>query len=132
MHDDFHKVRDYILDISIKIVQEIPEEGVLVLEDESRGVKNLIIDCEAPILIIEQFLVEIPKEDAAVYKKLLQFNRTLVHGAFVLDEDGKKLLFRDTLRIENLDFNEIEASIDALSLAIGEYMDDLIEFSGQA
>ncbi len=129
MQESFQKVKGYILDIGIDIVKEIPGEGILIVEDEGRGVKNLIIDCEEPILVIEQFLVEIPKEGVSIYKKLLQLNRTLVHGAFVLDEDGKKILFRDTLQIQNLDLNEIEASIDALSLAIGEHMNELIQFA---
>ena len=62
-------------------------------------------------------------------KRLLQINRTLVHGAFVLDEGGSTLLFRDTLQIENLDRNELEGSIDALSLALAEYASELVSFA---
>jgi hypothetical protein len=53
----------------------------------------------------------------------------LVHGAFVLDEEGTTLLFRDTLQLENLDRNELEGSIDALSLALAEYADELVTFA---
>jgi hypothetical protein len=55
--------------------------------------------------------------------------RTLVHGAFVLDEEGIKVIFRDTLQLENLDKNELEGSITALSIALAEYAGELIEFS---
>jgi hypothetical protein len=53
----------------------------------------------------------------------------LVHGAFVLNEEGTTLLFRDTLQLENLDRNELEGSIDALSLAMAEYGGELVSFA---
>ena len=67
-----------------------------------------------------------PKNPGDLYKRLLQMNRTLVHGAFVLDETGETILFRDTLRLENLDRNELEGSIEALSLALAENAEELL------
>jgi hypothetical protein len=52
-----------------------------------------------------------------------------VHGAFTLDEDGGKILFRDTLRLENLDLNEVEGTIEALSLALAEHAAELLALS---
>jgi hypothetical protein len=57
-------------------------------------------------------------------------NRNLVHGAFVLDENAEVILFRDTLQLENLDRNELEGSIHALSLALSEYGAELLEYAG--
>ena len=56
-------------------------------------------------------------------------NRDIIHGAFVLDESGKKLIFRDTLQIANLDLNELEGTLNSLSLLLSEYSDELINFS---
>ena len=56
-------------------------------------------------------------------------NRALVHGAFVIDETGERVLFRDTLQLENLDLNEIKGSIDSLSIAMVEFMDEILEFA---
>ncbi len=57
-------------------------------------------------------------------------NRTMVHGAFVLDdEEGNRVLFRDTLQLENLDRNELEGSIQALGLALAENGAELLEYS---
>jgi hypothetical protein len=47
----------------------------------------------------------------------------------VLDETGKKVIFRDTLQLENLDQNELEGSLNSLSLLLSEYSTELIEFS---
>jgi len=39
------------------------------------------------------------------------------------------LIFRDTLQMENLDLNELEGSINSLTLLLSEYSNELITFS---
>ena len=126
---DFEKVKDFILDMGFTISHEEPKEELVVIDDDDRGIKNLVIDCEGSIIILEQVIIPMPKESSEFCKRILQINRTLVHGAFVLDEEGKTLLFRDTLQLENLDRNELEGSIDALSLGLAEYASELISFA---
>ena len=99
-----------------------------MVEDEESGIKNLIVDCEKPIVILEQLIMEVPDPPRDLFRRLLQMNRTLVHGAFVLDEDGKYIFFRDTLQLENLDLNELEGSIRALSLALAENGDEFLSY----
>ena len=126
---DFEKVKDFLLDMGFVMSHEESKEELVVIDDEERGIKNLVIDCESPILILEQVIMPMPKGSSDFCKRLLQINRTLVHGAFVLDEEGTTLLFRDTLQLENLDRNELEGSIDALSLAMAEYGGELVSFA---
>ena len=76
-----------------------------------------------------KFIFEIKNVSTDVYKNLLIKNRDIIHGAFVLDETGKKVIFRDTLQLENLDMNELEGSLNSLSLLISEYSEELIKFS---
>jgi len=126
---DFEKVKNFILDMGFAISHEEPKEELVVIDDDERGIKNLVIDCESPILILEQVIIPMPQDSSDFCKRILQINRTLVHGAFVLDEEGTTLLFRDTLQLENLDRNELEGSIDALSLALAEYASELVSFA---
>ena len=125
---DFEKVKDFILDMGFAITHEEPQEELVVIDDDERGIKNLVIDCEGSILILEQVIIPMTQDSPNFCKRLLQINRSLVHGAFVLDEEGTTLLFRDTLQLENLDRNELEGSIDALSLALAEYATELVSF----
>jgi len=129
MANDFDKVRDYLMELDYSIVKEDKEDAVFVVESEVDGIKNLVIGCADPILIMEQHLFEITNPKNDVYKQLLVKNRDLVHGAFVLDEGGTKVLFRDTLQLENLDLNELEGSLNSLSLLLSEYSDEIIKFS---
>ena len=128
---DFDTVKTYLMDLQLSIVNEVPDEGLVIVDDEERGIKNLVVDCEDPILIFEQMILPVPSQPGEMYRRLLQMNRTLVHGAFAIDEDGKMVLFRDTLQLENLDHNEVEGTIEALSLALAEHAAELISFSQQ-
>jgi len=128
MKERFEQVKEYLHDMEIAIVNEDGDEELVVVEDEENGIKNLVIDCEEPILVLEQAIMSVKPPTEELFKRLLQMNRDLVHGAFVLDEDSKLVLFRDTLQLENLDRNELEASIHALSLALSEYGAELLTY----
>ena len=128
---DFQTVKSYLQELHLMIVKEEPAACILVVEDDERGIKNLVVDCEEPILIIEQMIMDVPAHPGDMFRRLLQMNRTLVHGAFVLSEDGKRVLFRDTLRLEHLDLNEVQGTIEALSLALAEHAAELIAFHQQ-
>lgn len=128
---DFNTVKGYVQELQLAIVREDPAQGLLVVEDEERGIKNLVVDCEDPILIFEQMVMPVPAHPGELFRRLLQMNRTLVHGAFVLDEDSTMVLFRDTLQLAHLDLNEVEGTIAALSLALAEHAAELIAFSQQ-
>lgn len=129
MSEYFEKVKVFLVDMGYAISQENAEEELVIVNDEESGIKNLIVDCEDPILILEQMIMKVPGKPGDLFRRLLQMNRTLVHGAFVLDEEGKMVLFRDTLRLENLDPNELEGSIKALGLALAENAGELLSFS---
>jgi ribose 5-phosphate isomerase len=129
MSGNLQKVKDYLHELEFSISSEDAAEELVVIDDEEKGIKNLIIDCEDPVLVLEQVIMDVPQKAESLFKRLLQMNRTLVHGAFVLNDEGTKIIFRDTLQLENLDKNELEGSINALSIALAEYAGELIEFS---
>lgn len=129
MSEYFEQVKVFLVDMGYAISQENAAEELVIVNDEESGIKNLIVDCEDPILILEQMIMKVPGKSGDLFRRLLQMNRTLVHGAFVLDEEGKMVLFRDTLRLENLDQNELEGSIKALGLALAENAEELLSFS---
>ena len=144
----FVKVKGYLNELGLAIIKEIPADDLFVVQDEDNGINNLVVDVEDPIVILEQYIMNVPSQGQEhFYRRLLQMNRMLVHGAFVLDEElasgkesaelasGKELAkplrvyFRDTLQLQNLDLNELEGSIKALSLGLAEVSAELIEFS---
>jgi len=129
MEDFFIKVKAYLLEFEFEITLEDTDEGILVVQNESDGIKNLVIGIAPPILIIEQYMFKLEHPTLEVCMNLLQKNRDIVHGAFVLDEEGDKVIYRDTLQIETLDAPELEASLNSLSLLMSEYSEEIIKFS---
>ncbi|APA65942.1 MAG: molecular chaperone Tir [Maribacter dokdonensis] len=129
MKNHFNITRDYLLELNFNIVKENRADGIMVVEKEDSGIKNLILGVSPPILIMEQFIFSVHNQSEKIFKSLLQKNRDIIHGAFVLDETANRVIFRDTLQIENMDLNEFEASLNSLSLLMSEYSDKIIEFS---
>ncbi len=132
MSANFNKVKEYLLELEYRITSENIADEIVVIEKEEDGIVNLILDCEDSILVIESLLLEMQNEASTkVLSSLLMKNREIVHGAFALDETGKRLLFRDTLQLDTLDLNELEASINSLKLLLSEYGEELTELSNQ-
>ncbi len=129
MNENFEKVKEYLLELDFNIVSEDEQEGVFVVENEEEGMKNVVLIVADPIVIVEQYLFELHQDSGDVYKKLLAKNRDIIHGAFALDETGRTVLFRNTHECENLDLNELEATLNSLALLLSEYSDELIAFS---
>lgn len=128
MENYFETVKGYLLELDYEIVSEDESEGIVVIDNEDEGIKNMILDVEDPILIMEQYLFTMKKDSMDIYKALLKKNRDVIHGAFVLDEENR-VIFRDTLQVENLDLNELEGSLNSLKLLMSEYAHKVIEFA---
>jgi len=125
----FDKVKDYLLELDYSIVKEDRENEVFIIESLEDGIQNVLIGIADPILIIEQYLFDLKGNVGEIAKQLLIKNRDIVHGAFVMDEEGTKVIFRDTLQVESLDLNELEGTLTSLSLLLSEYTDEIISFS---
>jgi hypothetical protein len=125
----FDKVKDYLLEMGHDIVREDVGEGILIITNQSKGLMNTMLDCEGEILVIEQHILDMNPNQSTAHKRLLQINREVVHGAFVLNEDATMLLFRDTLQLSNLDPNELEGSLNALSIALIENTEELLSWA---
>ena len=129
MENSYYKVKEYLLELNCNIVFENETDGVMIISKEEDGITNFVLGCADPLLIMEQFIFELKTENIEVFKSLLIKNRDIVHGAFALDETGAKVIFRDTLQVENLDLNELEATINSLGLLLSEYSEEIIKFS---
>ena len=125
----FKKIESFISQLGYSVSYSNQKDGIFCIESEEDGIKNLIVGVAPPILIIEQFIFKLKSDDKEILKSLLKKNRDIIHGAFVLDEKGEKVIFRYTMQIENLDMNEFEGALNSLGLLLSEYYEQIIEFS---
>ena len=132
MVETFERIKDLALELGLAIEKEIPDEEILIVNDPDRGISQMVIDCEDTILVIEQLIFEIdPSQDTNMYRRLLEINRDLVFGAFVIDETGNRVLYRNTLVLDNLDANRLESTINALVFGLAEYGQEILSFIGE-
>ena len=129
MSNSYCKVKEYLNELNYSIIGENESEGFLMIDKEDEGIKNMVIVVDDPILIMEQLIFKVKGDDVNMYKSLLQKNQDILHGAFVLNETGDSVIFRDTLQVENLDLNELAGSLNSLSLLMSEYAEQIIKFS---
>lgn len=94
--------------------------GTWVIHDEHDGIDNIVVHWAPPLAVFRVKLMDLQGDDPSLFKKLLQLNATdMVSGAYGLEDSS--VVCVETLQTENLDFNEFQAAVDSLSLAITEH-----------
>lgn len=122
-HED---VEQYLLDLDLPY--EVLGEGLYRLNDDIEDVDDIIVLFTPPLVIFSVRLMKVPdKNREAFFKKLLEINATdLIAGAYGLD--GDDVVITDTLQAENLDFNEFQASVDSIAMAIHTHYPILAQY----
>jgi len=103
-------------------------DGLWVLNDEADHINNIVIHHDHPLLTIRVKVMAVPDENReALYEALLQLNANdLVHGAYGIEEDDVVII--DTIQSPNLDLNELQGTIDAVTLALTTHYERLSGF----
>jgi hypothetical protein len=89
---------------------------------------RLAVSIAGPVVAFRIKVLDAPKQGGEeLYRTLLQLNTTeMVHGAFGLEGDA--IVIVDALELENLDFNEFQAVIDDMSMAITKHHPNLARY----
>jgi hypothetical protein len=122
-------IEEFALRLDCKILYKNEQSGILKIDNQADGIHNLILGVAPPILIMEQLLFSFREDNIDMFKKMLQKNRDTIHGAFVISEEGNRVLFRYTMQLQNLDFNEFESALNSLGLLLSEFSQQIIDFS---
>ena len=102
------------------------ESNMWVLHDTA----NIVVTYDLPLVLFRMKLMDIPNERReAFFKLLLELNASqMIHGAYGIE--GENVVLIDTLQSEHLDFNEFQASLEALLLASTQDYQKLNAFRG--
>ena len=118
--------------IELETSYEQLEEGLWRVEDED-GHVDIIVQHMPPIIVFRVKVMDIPQHNQTeLYAELLRLNDELLAGAYAIESETKSIVLVDTLQSTNLDFNELQASIESLSLAITEHYPVLKDFREKA
>jgi hypothetical protein len=91
---------------------------------------EVVVHYAPPVLLLRVRVMEVPAGDGRLielFRQLLELNvRDLVHGSYGLE--GDHIVLTDTLELENLDYNEFEASFDSVTLALASHLGALAPY----
>ncbi len=124
------KVEGYLVDLGLSYNEQ--GENIWIVYGEEKGLENFIVMIEYPLLVIRVNVMKAPDTDRlAFFEQLLKLNSTdLAHGGYGLD--GNNVILVDTLEVETLDIEELQASIDAIGLALIQHYELLSSYRKNA
>jgi Tir chaperone family protein CesT len=124
--EDIEGLLDH-LDGGTAEVEEV-EAGLWFVRSSSGA--QVAVTLAPPVVILRVAVMPLPAgaaRQAELFRRLLEYNaRDLVHGAYGLEKD--QVVLTDTLELENLDFNEFEASFDSITLALATHLGALAPY----
>jgi hypothetical protein len=82
---------------------------------------------DPPLVVLRVHIGDVDdKTEARIYRLLLQHNaKSLVHTSFGLEDN--RIVLTSALELENLDFNELEATLDEIDVALAQHVPALVE-----
>jgi len=117
--------------IRMGLEYEEVDDGMYLTRTES-GAAPVVVHHADALLLIRMKVMDMPEENERslhLYRTLLELNATeVVHGAYGI-EDGD-LILSDTLELETLDFLELQASMESITLAAATHMDTIRDLAG--
>lgn len=120
-------VESYLLRMELDF-EEI-DEGMWMVRAGPDGA-GLVLNHTPPVLVFRAKVLDLPDDEAqcaALYRRLLELNATdLVHGAYAVEEAD--VILTETVELENLDFNEFQATIDSIFMALAGHAEVLSPF----
>jgi hypothetical protein len=116
-------IESYLIDLDLHY--EELGEGLWRVQN---GAANIVIAHTPPVVVFRVKMFEVPKQRREeLFHRLLELNaKEMVHGAYGIEDNNVVLI--DSLQSENLDLNELQASIDSLTLAVHNHHDLLSQY----
>jgi hypothetical protein len=113
------KLEGYLVRLGLSFQAAAP--GTWVIHEPQKGLENLLVMLSEPLVILRIQVMKVPSAGRErLFEELLRLNATdMVHGAYAVD--GGNVLILDTLEADTMDIEELEASIDAIGLALAAH-----------
>ena len=118
-------IESYLLQAGLPYEEVAEGMWILGRPEES---ERLVVKYLPPVLVCRINVMDLPKENREeLFQTLLGLNAAeMMHGAYGLE--GGKIVISDALQLENLDFNELQATIDDITLAVADHYSRLAKF----
>lgn len=121
------QIEAYLIETQLPF--ERVKEGFWIIHDESDAIDNIVVFHTPPMITFRVKLMDVPSTNhTELFRHLLTLNASaMVAGAYALEDDSVVIV--DSLQSENLDYNEFQASIEAIAFAVREHYTALSAFN---
>lgn len=110
--------------------EEVEDGMWLAYPSGPNGETPVVISYAPPLLVFRMKVLDVPNDGekcSRLYRRLLEANASeMVHAAYGLEEDD--VVLTESLEVENLDFNEFQATVDSFGMAMATQMESLAAF----
>lgn len=110
--------------------EEVEDGMWLAYPGGEHGATPVVVSYAPPLLVFRMKVLDVPRDGdkcSQLYRRLLEANASeMVHAAYGLEEDD--VILTESLEIENLDFNEFQATVDSFGMAMATQMESLAAF----
>ncbi len=120
------KVESFLVKMALSFHEAGP--GTWIVSDEEVGLESLLVQLAEPLVILRARVMDLPASGREkLFAELLRLNASdRAHGAYAVD--GSAVIIIDTLEAETMDLEELQASIDAIGLALAQHYRTLSGF----
>jgi hypothetical protein len=124
-------VEAYLLRLNRRFSAVEDKPGTFLI-DTQRNMPPVALRVEAPLVVLRVHVGDASQGDQLpMFRKLLELNASsLVHASYGLD--GNQIVLSGALQLENLDFNELEAALDEIDMALVQQVPMLVGLSPQS
>jgi hypothetical protein len=107
----------------------VDEEPGTYLISTGEAFPPIALRVDPPLVVLRVHIGDVPSGDTSLlFRKLLQLNaKGLIHASYGVDDE--RIILSSALELENLDFNELEATLDEIDLALAEHVPLLSDLS---
>jgi hypothetical protein len=115
-------VEAYLLRLNRRF-RALEEQPGTYLVEMGEKTPPLVLRVDAPLVVVRVQVGDVDgkggADESALYRRLLELNaKQLIHAAYGLDES--RIVLSGALELENLDFNELQATLDEIDMALAQ------------
>jgi hypothetical protein len=106
--------------------RSLDEQPGTFLVETNGGMPPIAVRVDPPLVVVRVHIGDIEKDSTAVglLRKLLELNaRQLVHTSYGIDDN--RVVLSSALELENLDFNELQATLDEIDVVLVQQLPEL-------
>jgi hypothetical protein len=125
-------VEAYLLRLNRRYRGVDHQPGTFLIET-SGGMPPIAVRIDPPLVVVRVHIGDLEKGGGPpkLLRKLLELNaRQLVHASYGIDDD--RVVLSSALELENLDFNELQATMDEIDVVLVQQLPELARLAKDA